>query len=132
MFDRLIAVLKKGATNDGFGDEDIASAVTALYFHMIAVDGVLTPEEMHGFRDLLHQQFGFESDVLDAAVERGIEELKDSQSIFPFTSILNREFSDEQKIAMIDHLNHLAHVDGEFHPLEVDLIDHVGRLLHLE
>ena len=55
MFDRVMAWLEaKDAQALPFADNDVRVAVAALWYHMIAVDGVVTQDERNQFRASRH------------------------------------------------------------------------------
>lgn len=130
MFGRVLSVL--GVSGEGYTSKDVASAVAALYFHMISADGVIKSEEMDEFNKVLADQFDLSEKELRQIVEKGMREDQSSPGIFPFTVILNRELDSEHRQTIVGRLEQLAKVDGEFHPLEQDLLDHIGRLLNVD
>ncbi|MEM8749618.1 MAG: TerB family tellurite resistance protein [Pseudomonadota bacterium] len=133
MFERVIALLANGETEgpDGYSSKDVAAAVCALYFHMIQADGVVKPVEIDQFRKSLQDRFELSDDELNATIEEGVTEDQNSPGLFPFTAILNRELTEVQKSEVLEQLENLARLDGEVHPLETDMLEHVRRLLKL-
>ena len=135
MFDRIIAALEDDGINRANGTyekQDIVAAVAALYFHMIAADGVVTMDEIAHFRQLLHEQFDLSQDELDQVVTQGAQEQRDSPGLFPFTAILNRELDGQEKANILLKLQELANADGTLDPLEAEMLAHVSRLLRLD
>ena len=135
MFDRIIAALEDDGINRANGTyekQDIVAAVAALYFHMIAADGVVTMDEIAHFRQLLHEQFDLSPDELDQVVTQGAQEQRDSPGLFPFTAILNRELDGQEKANILLKLQELANADGTLDPLEAEMLAHVSRLLRLD
>lgn len=135
MFDRIIAAFEDDGINRGNGTyekRDIVAAVAALYFHMIAADGVVTTEEISRFREVLHEQFELGEDELDQVIAQGVEEQRNSPGLFPFTAILNRELDGQERGNILLKLNELANSDGVLDPLEAEMLAHVARLLKLD
>ncbi len=133
MFDRLIKLLEDDI--DGVDTSDpleTASAVAALYFHMIAADGVMTTDEITRFRSMLQQQFDLNDEQLNEVVTRGAQEERASPGLFPFTSIVNSKMDGPAKAQVMRRLNELAGSDGEVHQTERDMLAHVERLLRLD
>lgn len=129
MFDRVLSVL--GVSGQDYTAKDVAAAVAALYFHMISADGIIKSEELDEFNKLLGEQFDLSQDELNKIVEKGMQEDRSSPGIFPFTVILNREFDKATREQIVDRLEQLAEIDGEVHPLEGDMLEHVRRLLNV-
>ncbi len=133
MFDRLIKLLENDI--DGIDTSDpleTASAVAALYFHMIAADGVMTTTEIERFRAMLQQQFDLDEEQLNEVVTRGAQEERASPGLFPFTSIVNSKMDGAAKAQVMQRLQELAGADGEIHQTEREMLSHVERLLRLD
>ena len=134
MFDRIIALLEQddtGKAGISYDPLDIASAVAALYFHMINADGVVTMAEIERFRAMLQEQFSLDADALNDVIRRGTIEDRASPGLFPFTAILNRELDAEGKALILQRLGELASADGRIDKLEADMLDHVRNLLRM-
>ncbi|MDA8870822.1 TerB family tellurite resistance protein [Rhizobiaceae bacterium] len=137
MFDRIIALLEEGTSDDPasvstYDSADVSAAVAALYYHMISADGVVTTAEIDQFRKLLSEQFNIHGDELNAVVTRGTTEDRSSPGLFPFTAILNREMDEESRRQVLAKLRELAETDGAVDDTEQDMLEHVARLLRLD
>ncbi len=133
MFDRLIKLLEDDIEGIDTSDPlETASAVAALYFHMIAADGVMTTNEITRFRSMLRQQFDLDDDQLNEVVTRGAQEERASPGLFPFTSIVNSKMDGPAKTQVMQRLQELASADGHVDETERDMIAHVERLLRLD
>ncbi len=117
---------------EGFGDHDTQVCVAALFYHMIAIDGVVTMDELERLRALLRQRYQLDDTQLAALTREGKDSDEDSAGLFPFTVILNREMDLAERQNVLDQLTTLAMADGELHVLERDMLDHVRTLLKLE
>lgn len=133
MFDRLIKLLEDDI--DGVDTSDpleTASAVAALYFHMLAANGVVTTAEIDRFRSMLQTQFDLDADQLNEVVTRGAQEVRASPGLFPFTSIVNSTMDGAAKAQVMQRLQELASADGVIDKTEQDLLVHMERLLRLD
>lgn len=133
MFDKVIQYLESLSAGEkvGFADEDRNLAVAALFYHMIAVDGVIKPIEKLQFHSLLEEKFGLTAERLATFSEEASEADLRSTGLFPFTSIINHECVLAEKIEIVEQMKSLAQSDGECHPLEAQLIRNVMELLKL-
>jgi len=133
MFDKVIQYLESLSAGkvSGFEAEDRNLAVAALFYHMIAVDGIIKPIEKVRFHALLEERFGLTAERLAKFSEKATEVDLRSSGLFPFTSIINHECTIEEKMEIIDQMRTLAQSDGECHPLEAQLIRNVAELLKL-
>ena len=62
--------------------------VAALFYHMIAIDGVVTMDELERLRALLRQRYQLDDTQLAALTREGKDSDEDSAGLFPFTVIL--------------------------------------------
>ena len=133
MFDKVIQYLESlsAGNTDGFAAEDRNLAIAALFYHMIAVDGVIKPVEKMRFNDLLVMKFNLSIETLAGLSSRATETDLQSAGLFPFTSIINHACTRAEKIEIIEQMKSLARSDGECHPLEALLIQNIEELLKL-
>ena len=133
MFERVMDWLEAepDGVSEGFEMHDIQVAVAALFYHMIAIDGVVKPEEARRLKELLKRRFKLESEQIAALAVEGEASDKHSAGLFPFTVILNRELDEKQRKRVFKQLENLAMADGTLHPLEEDMLAHVRNLLKL-
>ena len=134
MFDKVVEWLEEAADGEagGYSDLDVRTAVAALYYHMIEVDGVVTLDEMTRFSNILQSQFDLPEEKVRELVARGADNDRNSPGLFPFTVILNHEFSKEKRAEIVDRLAELADSDGHRAGVEIELIDHIRQLLKLD
>lgn len=133
MFNRVLSILESTQVGEdsGYTQSDIAVAVCALFYHIIAVDGVLTPSEIEEFGSQMRAQFSFSQEEIDSIVNRGIAQERESAGLFTFTSILNRELSTSKRQEIFDKIVLLAHSDGAVEGVEMDQLNHLRQLLYL-
>ncbi len=133
MFDTVIKYLEALSNGEarGFNAEERNLAIAALFYHMIAADGVVLAEEKAQFRKILADQFDLSETRLEALVDQARSQDKYFSGLFPLTAIINRSCNECEKIEIIDQLLALAGADGELHVLELSLIENVAELLRL-
>ena len=134
MFDRVMDWLADEPLRheQGFDDHEIQVCVAALFYHMIAIDGEVTDAERQQLRSLLAQRYRLSETQLAALEREGEESDKGSAGLFPFTVILNRQLTSDERQMVYDQLKQLAMADGSIHDLEQAMLDHVKILLKLE
>ena len=125
MFDKVMSWLE----SDAEGQEDVQTAVAALYYHMIAVDGQMMRSEVDQFVHLLKTRFDLDDDQLEALSVKGIEASNQSPGLFPFTVILKRDLDRDQQQHVLEALRQLADADGTRHELETRMINDITELL---
>ncbi len=136
MFDRVMDWLETATTepagqDHGFGDHDIQVCVAALFYHMVAIDGIVTDEERLQLCELLSVRYQLDDHQLAQLALDGEVSDKKSAGLFPFTVILNRQMDKAQRQTVFDQLQQLARADGVVDDLEQGMLDHVKVLLKL-
>lgn len=133
MFQRVMDWLADApdAHEPGFGDHDIRVCVAALFYHMVAVDGVVTEQEKADLEQLLSQRYQLNTSQIQTLAREGEQSDRESAGLFPFTVILNRQMEKHERQLVFDQLQQLAMADGELHELEQSMLNHVAVLLKL-
>lgn len=130
MFDQVIQWLETGEGGN-YPSRDVRTAVAAICYHMMAVDGAVTLKEIEKFTTVLGEQFDLDDNQIHDLMHRGAKSDASSPSLFPFTSIINSSFNLEKRRLVMHHLAELADSDGIRHPLETELLDHLSVLLKI-
>jgi len=133
MFQRVMDWLADApdAQDLGFGDHDIQVCVAALFYHMVAIDGVVTEQERDDLEQILSKRFHLDETQIATLAMEGEQSDRDSAGLFPFTVILNRQMDRQERQLVFDQLQQLAMADGEMHELEQSMLNHVAVLLKL-
>ena len=111
------------------GEEEVRLAVAALLYHVIAVDGVVTPAESATLGELLKSRFGLDIQTtrsLVAAAETADEEAVD---LYRFTSLLKQRLDIADRERIIEMMWRLVFADGGMHEFEENVVWRVAELL---
>lgn len=135
MFD----IIKKFVTDLSAADEPevfihdkIQLAEAALMYHVIAVDGVIRPEEKARMAELLSSQFNLsEEETKSLSKEAKIAD-HEAIDLYKFTSILKRALKEEERIKIIEHLWEMVFADGVLHELEDNVVWRIAELMGVE
>jgi uncharacterized tellurite resistance protein B-like protein len=106
-------------------------AAAALLVEVTTVDGEFTDTERRTLLSGLQAQF-----ALDATEAADLLALAESQTVqatdlHQFTLAVNKQFSEQQKSALLEELWRAAYADTILHRHEEYLIRKIGNLLHL-
>jgi uncharacterized tellurite resistance protein B-like protein len=80
---------------------------------------------------LIHQNFSLTDEQTSALVALAEQKRKQATDYFEFTSLINKEYSLEQKIRLIEALWKIAFVDGVLDMNEEYLVRKIADLLHV-
>jgi uncharacterized tellurite resistance protein B-like protein len=106
-------------------------AVAALLVEALRADFETSAEERRQVVESLQRLLGLDreaSEELLAVTEQHIER---SHDLYQFTSAINRRYSPQQKLQLLEELWRVAHADEQLHKYEEHLIRRVADLLHV-
>lgn len=107
-------------------------ATCALFIELAKSDGEFSQEE----RDLIISQmknlFSLEKKYIDDLMLLAEEKVKQSISIYEFTGIINKSFSQEEKIELLENLWKLIYRDEKLTAYEDHMIKRIGATMNIE
>ena len=106
-------------------------AAAALLVEVAHADQHVTAAERATLIDSIGAKFGLskhEADELLALAER---QARDATDLYQFTSQINRHFTAEQKLRLVEELWRVAYADRTLHPYEEHLIRKVADLIYV-
>lgn len=106
-------------------------ASAALMLEMIHVDGDSHEAEEQTIRQLLQNEYAVTDEETDELLAMAHEEKMDATDYYRFTSLINRHYSQQQKIQLVEQLWHLACADGNIDRFEEHLVRKLAELLHV-
>jgi uncharacterized tellurite resistance protein B-like protein len=118
----------QGAPTD---DDGHKLAVVALLVEVLRADYQVSSREREAVIAAASRVLGLqepESAALVAAAEREIDKAHD---LYQFTSQVNRSFTEDEKVQLLEQLWRVAQADETVHKYEEHLIRRVADLLHV-
>ena len=95
------------------------------------IDGSIDQKEIDKISNFLVYSFEENSENVQREIDRCLKDLNNHQSLHFFTSKINKLYSDEKKIELIEILWEIILADGEVHDYESNLIRRLAGLLYL-
>lgn len=136
MLDKLLKFLKGPSKHieqeDGFGASAKQLAQAALMFHVIAADGIVAEQEKSMLLEVLQRQFGISAHDSAQLMEQAKHAHFEATDLYQFTSILNRQLSEQERSELIESLWTMVYADGIIHELEDNVVWRMAELLHVE
>jgi len=110
------------------GDEshDIRIATCAVLLEMANIDGEFSESEKEHVISALKSDYGLSNEHAAALLEASNEEREGSIDLWQFTNRINRNYSREEKIQIIETVWEVAYKDGRLDKYE-DYEDHIVR-----
>ena len=106
-------------------------AAAALLLEMMRMDGSVTAEETAAVTSALQTQFGLGAEEVGALMALATAEARQATDYFQFTSLINKSFSAEQRIQVIESLWRVAFADGRLDAHEQHFMSKIADLLYV-
>jgi len=121
----------KGAASDQDQGHRVRLAVAALLLEVTRMDETVRPEECAAVAAAVRDRFG-----LDAGAARQLMDLAEAErhgatDYFQFTSLINKHYSPEERVQLVEQLWQVAFADTSLHSHEEHLVRKLAQLLHV-
>jgi len=110
---------------------DIRVATCALLVEIARIDEKFTDAEMEAILSILKEKYGLSPDHADALIAEAEKELEKSVDLWQFAKLINDNYSNEEKIEIIETLWRIVYVDGKMDQYEHYLMSKLQNLLRL-
>ena len=94
-------------------------------------DGEITQEELNKISHSLISVFKEDPKVVEKSLTKAFENKDNLKSLYFYTSISNKAYTDAQKIKLIEVLWEIILADNEVHDFETNLIRRLAGLLYI-
>ena len=94
-------------------------------------DGKITQEELNKISNSLINVFKEDPKIVEESLKNAFENKDNSKSLYFYTSKLNKSYTDDQKIQLLEVLWEIILADNELHDFEANLIRRLAGLLYI-
>ena len=94
-------------------------------------DGKITQEELNKISYSLINIFKEDPKTVEESLVKAFENKDNSKSLYFYTSKLNKSYTDDQKIQLLEILWEIILADNELHDFEANLIRRLAGLLYI-
>lgn len=120
-------------TRDNKSDKrKLEIATCALFVEMANADGDFTDDERKKIIKVMKETFNLEEECVNDLIELSEHKIKESISLYEFTSIINDRYSNEEKFKLIKNLWKLIYIDKTLNMYEDHLVKKIGTMLNLD
>ncbi|MGD8620287.1 MAG: TerB family tellurite resistance protein [Gammaproteobacteria bacterium] len=113
------------------GEHSLRLAVALLLLDVARADMEVSAEERQVARQLLERFFPVSPDQAQALVDAAQREAEHATSLYPFTSLINRECDMEERVRIVGMLWKVSCADGKIDAHEEHLVRKVADLLYV-
>lgn len=107
-------------------------ATAALFIEIAKSDGEFSDDERKKIIKLMKQTFELEDDCVKDLLELSERKIKESISLYEFTTIINDNYSNDQKFELMKNLWKLIYVDEKLNMYEDHLAKKIGAMLNMD
>ena len=112
-------------------EHDVRVATCALFLEMARIDETFTDAEMDMILSIMKEKYGLSAEHADALIAEADRELEQSLDLWQFAKLINENYSNDEKIEIIETLWQLVYVDGKMDEHEHYLMNKLKNLLRL-
>ena len=105
--------------------------LSGLMIEAANTDGEVTQEELNKISHSLINVFKEDPKAVEVSLTKAFENKDNSKSLYYYTSKLNKSYSNENKIKLIEVLWEIILADDEIHDFETNLIRRLAGLLYI-
>ena len=111
-------------------NEDI-DILSGLMIEAAYTDGNISQDEINKISSSLINIFKEDPQLVEESLSKALENKDNSLSLYFYSSKLNKSFSDEKKILLIEVLWEVILSDNKIHDFETNLIRRLAGLLYI-
>jgi uncharacterized tellurite resistance protein B-like protein len=106
-------------------------AVGALIMEMIRTDGQVHEQEEQAAGRILRAHFGLTNEETAELILLAAEEGREAVGYHRFTSLINKDFTAQQKIQVVEMLWQVAYADAHLEKYEEHMVRQIAELLYV-
>ncbi len=110
---------------------DLRIATCALLLEMSRIDGEFSESERQGILSIIKREYEVDNEHITAIIETADKELNGSLDLWQFTNLINQNYTQEEKIKIIEMVWRIAYTDGSLDKHEDFLVHKLANLLRL-
>lgn len=110
---------------------DIRIATCALLLEMSSIDGEFNESEREHIISILKNDYELSGEHATAFIDASNKELENSTDLWQFASLINKNYSIEEKVRVIEMIWIVAYADGDIDKHEDYLVHKLAKLLRL-
>jgi uncharacterized tellurite resistance protein B-like protein len=112
-----------------FDETGCKLAATALFVHVISLDGTPSDVEIRKLHELIETRFGLDPGTADKLIESATLVEGEAVDLYHFTSVLMRSLNDEDRLRIVEMMWELVYADGHVSEFEENVVWRAADLL---
>ena len=112
-------------------EHSLRLATAALLIEMMRADSNTDDDERKAVTNGIRRKFKISEEETDALLKLAEGEIRNSTGYYEFTSLINKGFTYEQKVKVVEHLWEVAFSDEELDKHEEHMVRKIAGLIHV-
>jgi uncharacterized tellurite resistance protein B-like protein len=113
------------------GADAMAAAAVAVLVEAALLDGDFDQRERDTIHAILVDRFGLSADDASALIDDAVAGHEDANRVYAATRLIREDFSEAERIDVMEMLWEVAYADGTLHDYEANLVRRVAGLLYV-
>ena len=118
-------------SSEEISEHSLQLATAALMIEMMRADTEISDEEQNAITDTIRSKFDLSAEETDILLKLAEEEIARSTGYFEFTSLINKGYSYDQKIKVVEHLWEVAFSDSVLDKYKEHMVRKIADLIHV-
>ena len=131
MLQSLKNIFSNNSKGDDINDNKDIDILTGLMIEAANTDGKISEDEVNKISLCLVNVFKEKPEDVEVSLSKAVDDKDNSQSLYFYTSKINKSFSKDKKILLIEVLWEIILSDDEIHDFESNLIRRLAGLLYI-
>ena len=132
MFEYFKSMITTPAVEQESFQKKLQVATCALFFEIAKADENFTNEEHEKIISIMESKYELDNEEADELMSLTEESIKKSVSIYEFATLVDQNFSKDEKLELMKELWQLIYTDKKLNKYEDNLIKRIGDILKLE
>jgi uncharacterized tellurite resistance protein B-like protein len=116
---------------DKISEHSLQLATAALMIEMMRADAEISEDEKNSITRTIKLKFGLSEDETETILRLAEDEISRSTGYFEFTSLINKGYTNEQKLKVVEHLWEIAYSDSALDKYEEHMVRKIADLIHV-
>jgi uncharacterized tellurite resistance protein B-like protein len=117
---------------DEVSEHPLRLATSALLIEMTRADATVKGHECETVMKAIQSKFHLSREETDTLITLAEKEIRKATGYYTFTSLINKGFSYQQKVRVIEHLWEVAFSDTELDKHEEHMVRKIADLIYVE
>jgi uncharacterized tellurite resistance protein B-like protein len=115
----------------GRSDYDIQVATCALLLEMSNIDGVFSREERERIVSIMKKEYRLTHEEVERLIHEADRSLKESVDLWQLTNLINQNYTEPERIRVVELIWEIAYTDGNLDQHEDYLVHKLANLLRM-